>query len=111
LIITLGRCTASLRRWAAGNRALDTEGEIRRHLQAHVAVAPLRALVHGAQHIGRELHVDDHQCFAQTGFVDRVILLEQLAYGLVIVAAGADRLVKDRRVGRDAGEPAVHQAL
>ena len=40
-----------------------------------------------------------------------MVLLEQLAYGLVIVATATDRFVEDRRIRRHAGDATVHQAL
>ena len=63
LIITFSRATVFHSRRASSMRAVGIVREIGRYFEADVAVALLRALVHGTEQIGRVLNVADRQQF------------------------------------------------
>ena len=68
-------------------------GQLRRDLQGDEAVAAFRAVVDGAEDVGRHLDVLHHQRLVDVVHV--LALGDELADGGVVVDAGGDGLIED----------------
>ena len=109
LIITLGRSTRSCSERAAAIVSVGVVGERGRDLDRDEAVAAVVRVVHRAQHVGGGDDVVEHD--VPVGVLDRQALPRARRQLLVVALAGADRLVEDGRVRRDAADAVVRDQL
>jgi hypothetical protein len=85
-------------------------GEIGRHLETHVAVARVSAVIHRPEDIRRVLNVLDRETLVHLLGIDPGTLAGDLVDGRRIVGAAVDRLLEDCRIRGDAAEPVfVHE--
>ena len=80
-------------------------GQLRSDLDRHVAVDAVAAVVHGSQEREGALDVGGDEVPVRVG--DGRAAADEVAELLVVVGAGADRLLEDRRVRREAPDAAV----
>ena len=78
------------------------EREIRRDLERHEPVVAAGRVPHGAEHVGRELHVLDRDVLVD--LLGRQPLARELLDVVVVVVRAEDRLLEDRGIRSDAAE-------
>jgi hypothetical protein len=84
------------------HRLLGVEGEVRVDLEGHVAVVARGLVVDAPQHVAAALDVGDRERLVD--LARRPALAGELPELVVVVGRAEDRLVEDRRVGRDAAQ-------
>ena len=89
-----------------GDGAFGIIGEIRRHFEADETVGAVLDVVDATQRIGGVADVGDREFLVDFG--DRNGAARDHALDLLVIGGGLpDRLLEDRRIGRDAGQPVL----